>query len=460
MAHVVVAGGGITGLVTAYELAKAPDRPRITLLEASTRLGGKILTTPFAGLPAVDAGPDAFLARVPWATDLCRELGLGGQLVSPATGRAYVWHDGALRNIPGGLVLGVPAGWRRLARSGLLSARGMARAATEPLLPTTRSTRDNLGLLIRRRFGDEVLERLVDPLIGGIYAGDADEMSLEATAPQIAEVAGRSRSLLLGLRHQLRENPPDPTRPVFYAPPDGMGQLVTELTRHLDELGGVDVRLDQALEPLARADDGRWRAGAVEADAVVLAVPAFAAAAAVRPVSPSAAALLGTIPYAGVVMVTLAVPERAVGRKLDGSGHLVPKPEQRHVTACSWASTKWAHWRVPGQVVLRASLGRFGDEHGLDLDDDGVVRAALADLRAHLGLTGEPTEVRVTRWPASFPQYLPGHAGRVDAVHGALRREAAGVFLAGAAYHGIGIPACIRQGRDVAATVLAQLRRR
>jgi protoporphyrinogen/coproporphyrinogen III oxidase len=169
-AHVVVAGGGITGLTTAWALRRVPDAPTVTLLEADSRLGGKILTTPFAGLPAVDAGPDAFLARVPWAVQLCRELGVD-DLVSPASGRAYVWHEGRLHPIPDGLVLGAPAGLGGLARSRLLSWRGKARAAAEPLLPRRAVPPDDLGALVRARFGAEVYDRLVAPLVGSIYAG-------------------------------------------------------------------------------------------------------------------------------------------------------------------------------------------------------------------------------------------------------------------------------------------------
>jgi protoporphyrinogen/coproporphyrinogen III oxidase len=196
----------------------------------------------------------------------------------------------------------------------------------------------------------------------------------------------------------------------------------------------------------------------VPADAVVVTTPAFAAAATLASIAPGAASLLGTIPYAGVVMVTLAFPDAALTRPLDASGYLVPKPEQRYLTACSWASTKWAHWQPPGKVVLRASLGRYGNERALDLDDDAVLAAALADLGVQAGIRGDPTDVRITRWPQGFPQYLPGHTGKVDAIHDALGREAPGVLAAGAAYRGVGIPACIRQGRAAALSALTHTR--
>lgn len=447
--HVVVAGGGITGLVTAWALRRHPSRPAVTLFEADDRLGGKILGTPFAGLPNVEAGPDMFLTRVPWALELCADLGLGDRLVHPTTGRAYVWHRGRLHPIPAGLVLGVPAGVASLARSSLLSWRGKARAAVEPLLPRT-DPGDNLGRFLRRRFGDEVVELLVDPLIGGINAGDADHLSLGASAPQLADAAGRRRSMLLSLRGQAPAGT-GTAAPPFATPEGGLGTIVAALAAGLD---GVDVRLGTPAPPVEPAGAGRWRVGDVEADAVVAAVPAFRATDLLGTVAPEAASIARGVPYASVAVVTLAVPEAAIPRPLDASGHLVPKPEQRHLTACSWASSKWAHWRVPGQVVLRASLGRFGDEHAIDLDDDALVAAALDDLAEQIGLAGDPTEVRITRWARSFPQYLPGHAGRVAAL---ARSLPPGVVVAGAAYGGVGIPACIRHGREAAAAVAARL---
>jgi protoporphyrinogen/coproporphyrinogen III oxidase len=450
-AHVVVAGGGITGLTTAWALRRLPDPPTVTLLEADARLGGKILTTPFAGLPAVDAGPDAFLARVPWAVQLCRELGVD-DLVSPASGRAYVWHAGRLHPIPDGLVLGAPAGLGGLARSRLLSWRGKARAAAEPLLPSRAVPPDDLRALVRARFGSEVYDRLVAPLVGSIYAGDPANVSVAGSAPQLAEVAAGSRSLLLGLRRR----PPVPPGPVFFAPRAGMGALVDALAAALAADPDVTVRLGTAATPLQRHGSGYETAGE-EADAVVLTVPATAAAGLLAEVAPLAAAAAGAVPYAGVALATLAFAEAAVPRPLDGSGYLVPAVAQRHVTAVSWASTKWAHWKRPGQVLLRASVGRAGREHDLQLPDDDLLRVILADLREQLGITADPEAVRLTRWPASFPQYEPGHSGRVDQVVAGLAAAAPGVVLAGAAWRGVGIPACIRQGREAAVAVAARV---
>jgi oxygen-dependent protoporphyrinogen oxidase len=444
--RVVVIGGGITGLAAAWELQRHPSQPEVTLLEASDRLGGKIRTTPFAGLPAVDEGADAFLARVPWATELCAELGVD-DLVSPASSRAYVWWNHRMHRIPDGLVLGVPKGLGGLARSGLMTWRGKARAALEPIVPRRPMT-DALGATIRYRFGAEVLERLVGPLVGGINAGDADRLSLAATTPQLAEAACRSRSLLLALRR----TPPAPPGPVFLAPSGGMQILVDALVARLD---GAVVRLGHPAAAIA-ADGARWRVDDQPADAVIVTAPAWAAAGLLAAISPDAGRLLAGMDHASVALVTLAFDERHVARSLDGSGHLVPKAAQRHITACSWASTKWTGWKRDGQVLLRASLGRDGDVHSLEGDDGDVVNLAVSDLAEQLGITGDPLHQRVSRWERSFPQYRPGHNEHIAAIAAALRRDAGGVVATGAAYGGLGVPACIRQGREAARAVLAR----
>lgn len=452
---VAVVGGGITGLAAARHAA-ANGIDRVVVFEASDRLGGKLRTSPFAGLPAVDEGPDAFLARVPEAAALCRELGLGDELVSPAVGKAWLWWQHRLHALPEGLVLGVPADLAGLAKSRLLSWRGKARAALEPVLPglAGQAAADNLGALVRARFGDEVLERLVDPLVGGINAGDADELSARASAPQVLDVAAKNRSMLVGLRRQAAKAPKN-AGPIFLAPKGGMGSIVERLVAELAG-AGVELRTNAPVERIERAG-ARWIVNDVTADAVIVATPAFVAAAQLAGVSDEAARTLGAIPHASVAMITLAYRDADIGRALDGSGHLVPKPQQRAMTACSWASTKWAHWKAPDQSVLRASLGRYGNEAAAHGTDDELTERAVADLTEPLQLRGAPTAVRVTRWEKAFPQHTPGHLDRVAAVEAALRRDAPGVWAVGAAHRGVGIPACIRQGRAAAADAVARL---
>jgi oxygen-dependent protoporphyrinogen oxidase len=345
----------------------------------------------------------------------------------------------------------------------------MARAALEPLLPRRPVPNDALGPMVSSRFGREVLERLVDPLIGGINAGDSERLSASAVTPQIDSAARRSRSLLLGLRAERKANPPDPDAPVFYTVRGGVGRLVDRLVDALSShpspveisldspVAGVDV--DSAgVTVLAGTSPRNHRR--IAADGAVIACPAGPAASALAELSPAVATTLRSIDYASVALVTLAFDDAAMGRDLDASGLLVPKPEQKTVTACSWASSKWSHWRVPGQTIIRASAGRDGDDHALHLDDTALVDAVLADLRRLMAVRADPTEVRVSRWIKSFPQYRPGHLDRVAEVERALATEVPGIVLAGAAYRGLGIPACIRQGQGAAQTVLARLRER
>lgn len=454
-AHVVVVGGGIAGLAAAHRLVRggpgdgAGVRPTVTVVERDEQLGGKLRTSPFAGVDAVDEGPDAFLARLPWATQLAREVGLGEELVSPASGAAAVWWD-RLHPIPAGLLLGMPTDVLQLSRTRLLGWGAKLRAGLEPFLPRTDVTGDSIGDYVRARFGDQVHERLVDPLVGSIYASDTDHFSLVAV-PQIAELATKHRSVLLAARHRA----PAPDGPVFYAPRGGLGALVDATARSV-EARGATLRTGTEVDALTR-DGDRWRLTTrgtdgttteLEADAVVLACPAHAAG-----------RLLGehrlsAVEYADVAMVTLAIPAADWPERLHGrSGYLVPKPVQRLVTAASFGSQKWAHWAGGEHVVLRISLGRDGLPV-LHLDDEQLLAASVEEVGRHLDLELRPTDHRVSRWSRAFPQYRPNHHLLVNEIEASLP---AGVRLAGASYHGIGIPACVRSAWAAADAVLAGL---
>jgi oxygen-dependent protoporphyrinogen oxidase len=437
--RIAVIGGGITGLAAAYEAGKGGAD--VTLYEASDRLGGKVRTSDFAGGP-VDEAADAFLARVPWGVELCEELGVADLLVSPERGNAYVFADGELRALPEGLVLGVPTDLDALRGSGIVSEDAVRRAAADLDRTSDDSPPDeSVGALIRRRLGDEVLERLVDPLLGGINAGDADRLSLAAAAPQIAAAASTDPSLIKALRAQRAEAASDPSAPVFHALPGGMAALVDAITSQLQ----AEVCLGTSIDDL---DD-------VDADAVIITAPSRAAAGLVEQRAPEAARLLRTIDHAGVTLLSIAIAEDDLRRPLDASGFLVPRTEGLLITACSWASAKWAHLVRPEIALLRASAGRLGDERALDLDDDALVEAVLADLDRTMGLGGGPLDVRISRWPDAFPQYRPGHLALVAAIEDDLRAAAPTWQVTGAAHRGLGIPACIRQGREAARAAVA-----
>ena len=443
--RIAVIGAGITGAAAAHRLVRDfPDLERVALFERAHRIGGRIGATPFAGLDAVDAGADAFLARVPDAVDLAVEVGLGSTLVHPERVGAAVWYD-RLHDIPAGLVLGVPGNPWALLRSGLLSPKGVARAALEPFLPRSPITHDSIGRHVRARFGDEVHERLVDALVGSIYAADTDRFSL-AEVPQLAALT-TDRSLLLAARRASRRNAGTASAeaaPIFATPRRGMGELV-RATVAAFVAGGGEIRLGRS--PDVEHVGAAWHVDGEMFDAVICALPVDQAAASV-PDFPDLSADPERRDRADVVMVTLHVgadefPERLTGR----SGYLVPKPVQRDVTAVSFASRKWAHWRPPaGGEILRVSIGRDGAPV-LHLDDDEILTRVVDDLRRHLGVAFSPLETRITRWPGAFAQYRPHHRRWVDA----LRTELPpGMLVAGSSYDGIGIPACIRSGHAAA----------
>lgn len=461
---VIIIGGGITGLAAAHELA---DRPgfRVTVLEADERLGGKVHTEPFGDLD-LDTGPDAFLARRPEGLTLCRELGIDGELVGPNHGAARLWSRGRLRRLPDGLMLGVPTDFVAVARSGILSMRGLARAAAEPILPGRALQGDvALGELVRRRLGNEVHERLVDPLVGGINAGDTDRLSIRAVAPQLAELAAGNRSLVIGSRRNRAPapKPGEPVPPVFLTHPAGLGRIVESLDDRLRR-AGVDVRLAASVIALEDLGGGRGfsvvtHRGPEHADGVIVATPAPVLTRLLRPTSPLAADFFESIEHASVALVALSYARGALSEPLEGSGFLVPRGEGFLTTACSWASSKWAHLEAgaPDRVVLRVSAGRAGDERALALDDESLVRQLTSELATLMNLPTPPLEARVTRWPQAFPQFAPDHLERVRATRAALRDSKPGLALAGAAMGGVGIPACIRSGRQEAAGLTARL---
>jgi protoporphyrinogen/coproporphyrinogen III oxidase len=507
---VAVVGGGISGLAAARVLAGGapltgggpefvehgsgrPIDPRdveVIVLETTERLGGKILSGEFRGRP-VDLGPDNFLTRDPSAADLCRQLGLGDDLLPPATSSASVLARGRLRKLPAGLVLGIPTDLEALARSGIISAPGIARAALDliavaaPIRPSEVGLRPddagsrhaaggpvgaadpggpewNAATILERRLGREVVRRLVDPLLGGINAGSTDQLSLAVVAPQVARRLVGQRSVMHALRALVPNAPASgddgDALPVFLGLRGGLGRMIDALVSHLVERG-VAIRTGAPVTRLARSGRGyelESPAGTVEADAVVLAAPSHSSARLLVDSVPAAAAELGAIPHAPVVLVTLAWRSGSVPRLPAGSGFLVPRCEHRLLTGCTVLSAKWPHVAAPGEVVLRASTGRYGDERSSSMSDGELVGQVVGELRELIGASGEPLGSVVQRWPRAFPQYLPGHLRRIERVRAALAAEHA-LELAGASLGGIGIPACVTSGERAAAALLGRL---
>ncbi|MDQ6783817.1 MAG: protoporphyrinogen oxidase [Actinomycetota bacterium] len=441
MKRYAVVGAGITGLAAAWELS---SRGLVTVYDPDSP-GGKLQTGTFEGR-AVDLGPDAFLTRVPDAVELCAELGMTDQLVAPATGAAMVWTDTGLVPLPAGLVLGVPRNLRGISRSSIISPLGVARAALDRVLPARRGDADvSVYDLVAGRFGTQVACRLVDPLVGGIHAGDTRALSAQATTAELMAAARRSRSMMRGLR-----NAPTPASgPVFLTPRGGTGALVARLVERLEERG---VRFRRVATDHVTLRDGcvALDADAAPYDGAVLAVAAHQATTVLGDLAPSE---LSRIATASVALVLISYDAADLSPPPGISGFLVPRGTGRLMTACSFASTKWPQWAAPGTTLLRVSAGRAGDRRAEAMDDDELVGRLSAEVSEAVGVGAAVRASLVTRWPNSFPQYAVGHPERVALIEAGLRRLDAPIAVAGASYHGAGIPACIASGRRAAAQV-------
>ena len=455
--HVVVIGAGITGLSAAFRILSEPNAPRVTIFESLNRIGGVISASPFAGLASLDESADAFLTRTPAAIELAMQVGLEQSLISPATGEAYIWQQ-QLHHIPHGTMLGVPGSIRAAWATPLLSTTGKLRASIEPLLPRRIGrTTDNLGKSIRARCGNQVLERIVDPLVGSIYATDTDSFSVKGM-PQIAELLAQPHSLMHSVKSGLEKR--TATGPIFAAPQAGMHAFTSAIAERVRQLGG-NIELSAPVRAIEQPKRGQFFVqtddGTVLCDAVIMASPARHSASLVESLSNEAATQLAQREHASVVMIALTVPRTQWPQHLTGSGYLVPKPQQTAVTAVSFASNKWSHVQTTDQsMVLRVSLGRDGMPMH-HLDDDTLLKLALADLYWHIGIEIAPTSVRITRWVESFPQYRPGHFDQVERLEHIFDAAAPGVVFAGASYRGIGIPSCIADANRAAARVLAKI---
>lgn len=461
--HVVVVGGGITGLATAnalQEMVRAGRLGTVTLVEASARLGGKILTEQVDGF-LIEGGPDSFLTVKPAAVELCHALGLGDRLVGTTAPRdVFVLHRGRLEPLPGGLAMLVPSALGPFLRSGLFSWTEKARFALEPFIPPMmRDGRDaSLGEFVRRRLGQAAVDRLAAPLLAGIHAGDVEQLSVRATFPQLVEVEQQYGSLAAAaLSRRQRPGRAEQGMTMFATLAGGLQELVTRLAGALEH---ITARTECAAKEITRA--GRRYAVTLAdgtqllADAVIVTVPTWAAAPLLRAVNPEAARAAETIRYTSTAAVALAFRRRDVAHGLTGHGYVVARSERVLHTACTWVSSKWPHRAPPDHVLLRCYAGTAGDQTAVTMDGDALTDALVQELRPLLGISGPPILTRVYRWRHSMPQYLVGHLDRVRMIETALQ-QTPGIVVAGAGYRGVGLPDCIRQGAEAARRAVASL---
>ncbi|OKI65963.1 protoporphyrinogen oxidase [Micromonospora sp. CB01531] len=459
--RVAIVGGGVTGLAAAVRLRdRAPAGTEVTVYEQSGLLGGKLRTGELAGQP-VEFGAESFLMRDPTggesaAVALVRRLGLVDSIVHPTVGQAALVVDGGLRPVPGGTLVGVPGDLEKVAAVARPAADA-DRDAGRPLLGPDADLA--VGALVRERFGDEVVDRLVDPMLGGVYAGRADGLSLVTTMPALARAARVEHTLVGAVRAAQAAAPRTPGAPVFGTLAGGLSTLVEAAARE----SGATIRRDAAVRELHRTSTG-WRLTVgptretehVEVDAVLLAVPARPAARLLAGPAPEVAATVGGLDYASVALVTLALPAPELPEL---SGFLAPATEGLLIKAATFFTTKWGHLRrADGLALLRASVGRYGEETSLQLTDDDLVATVHRELSKVLGAPlPEPVARHVQRWGGALPQYTPGHGARVAAVRKGLRAAHPTLALAGAGYDGVGIPVCVRSGETAAEEIITAL---
>jgi oxygen-dependent protoporphyrinogen oxidase len=440
---VAVVGGGIAGLAAAYELHQRGLSVRV--LEAATRPGGVIRTERFDGW-VIDGGPDALLIQKPAAVALCRELGLGDRLISTLQPRtAYILRGGRLRPLVEGSFLGFPVGIGALSRSSLFTWGGKLRMAGEILIPRGHVDDESIAGFVRRRFGSEAVDYLAEPLLAGIHAGDAERLSMRALFPRLLDAERQSGSVLRSLR-TLRVVPSP--RGAFVSLPGGVGELIDAVTAALPpDTVVTDARvteIDRANRYIVRANSGR-----IVARTVILAVPAYAAAALLRAFDTTLAGLCDAIPYASTVTVAFGYRRDQVRHPLKGSGFVVPRVEPCPLLACTWVTSKWPGRAPDGHALIRAFLGGGRDPHRFERSDDELIEIARDAIAQLLDIEGRPLLTRLYRFHRQSPQYEVGHLQRVSAIEQRLA-SVPGLFLTGSGFRAIGIPDGIADGRETA----------
>jgi oxygen-dependent protoporphyrinogen oxidase len=449
---VVVVGGGISGLATAYFLRQQLGTDAtITVVEESARLGGKVLAREIAGL-TVDTGPDAFLSRAPALALLIDQLDLRNQIVSPATVGAYIWSRGKLRPLPPGANFGLPERVIPLVRSGLISIPGAFRALFDLVLPkrdlpTDHSVED----LLRPRLGTEIYHRMVEPMLGGVHAGSSSLLSAPSTIPEIESMAKSGRSLLITMRKRKKKTPKPVGKPgsalISFA--GGISTLTNTLATNL----GEDSFLRETTVLGITYENSGYKVetnqATLFADHVVLATPAFVSAELLKELDFGAAELLDQIPYVDSAAVILAFKKSAIPPLPSGTGFLIPPIENEFIVGVTWLTSKWPQLVNEEVVVVRNLVGRYGDKRWLDMDDSTIIANVCEGLLRMMNITVDPIAFVIQRWPKAMPQYVVGHGARLEAIESSLEKYP-GLHITGAAYRGVGLAGCVAQAEQLA----------
>ncbi len=469
--HVIIIGGGISGLSTAFfvmaEAAQQQLTVQCTVVERDARWGGKILTNHLPNL-LIEGGPDSFLTSKPWAMKLCRTLGLEDQLIptNAENNQIFSLCRGVLRELPQGLLAFRPQRVDRLVSGGLLSWRGLLRMGAERFWPTSTShhSEETLGGFFRRRFGDEAFDYVIEPLVAGIYAGDADELCIEATFPRFKELEHEHGSVIKGMRAAhaqaaMSKKPPGSSPSLFMTLRNGLGELIQTLLKQLTERG-VQLMTGHGCQDVQAhlSEKGKFSITldndiVLTADAVVLATPTFQTAKMISRLEPEAANLLEHIPYTSTATISMAYPTGAVQEHIRGFGFVVPRKEQRPLLAGTWTSLKWPFRSQKGETLIRCYVGGRGREHILDHDDRYLVESVRQELQTIVGISRSPNYTEVHRWVRGMPQYVIGHRARTEKIKELLSVWPT-LHITGAGLHGIGIPDCIREGNRVASSLV------
>ncbi len=460
--HVAVVGGGITGLSAAFYLQKELKEKglewKVTLLESSDQLGGKIKTVDYNGF-IMEQGPDSILERKTSAKELIKELGLEDELVNNQTGQAYILHDDQLLPIPEGAVMGVPTKLTPFATTPLVSPIGKARALADLFLPRSKKLQaedQSVGSFFRRRLGNEVVDRIIEPLLSGIYAGDIDKMSLMTILPQFAEMEKKYRSLILAMANTgSPKKKKGKAKGAFITLKRGLYSMVEAIEEQLTD---VRVIKGDPLKQIEKNGQGYLlhltNGEPLQASAVIMATPYQVTSEVLG--NDNFLEPLRSQPVS-VATILMAYPEDAIHLDKEGTGFIVPREEAYTITACTWINRKWPHTTPSGKVLLRCYVGRDGEEEIIDKPNDELVEIAINDLKRVFQLTGEPEFTHVTPWKSAMPQFVTDHQDWLKRLNQNMEYHYPGVFLIGSSYSGSGIPDCVEQGKNEAKNVITYL---